>query len=82
MTLAIAWTPFIDPLPWQGLWYLLLPPLAFLIAVAYKAVRVRDLETYWAEVGVFTVKVVVGIVALAVAAHVFVRVVLPVIAPG
>ena len=77
MTL-LAWIPFLEPMNWlQGVWYVLLIPLAFGIAVSYKAMRVTDLRTYWRQVGVMTSQIVVVITALAVALIIFVKLLLP-----
>ena len=77
MTL-LAWIPFLEPMNWlQGVWYVLLIPLAFGIAVSYKAMRVTDLRTYWRQVGVMTSQIVVVITALAVALILFVKLLLP-----
>jgi hypothetical protein len=47
MTL-LAWIPFVDPLNGlQSTWYVLLIPLAFGIAMSYKAMRVASLQNYW-----------------------------------
>jgi hypothetical protein len=53
-----AYRPLIDPLDLvvdlQSFWYLLIIPLCFLISMAWKAVRVPDLSTYWKQVVVMT----------------------------
>ncbi len=44
----LAYRPFLDPLPLPpGAWWLTLVPMAFFIAVAYKAVRRRSLVGFW-----------------------------------
>ena len=78
MNPLLAWIPFVTPMNWmQSLWYLLLIPLAFGISVAYKAMRVTHLRTYWSQVGVMTVQIVLGIAALGVLLMLFVRYILP-----
>ena len=68
--LLIAWTPFIDPLGSQQSWPVLLPPLALLISIAYKAVRTPnrvgafDLGLYTRQTLSMTVQVILAILAL------------------
>ncbi|MEM1184148.1 MAG: hypothetical protein AAGI53_04010 [Planctomycetota bacterium] len=73
----LAYTPFIDPLDLHGVWYLLLPPLAILIAIAYKAVRIPDLTVYWKQTLLFALQILIGIVGLYVLALLLVRFALP-----
>ena len=78
MTQALlAYTPFIDPLGLHAVWFLLLPPLAALIAIAYKAVRIPDLGVYWKQVGFFTLQILAGIAGLYVLSVLLVRFALP-----
>jgi hypothetical protein len=60
-----AYRPFIDPLDLHRHWWLLLPVIAFFIAMAYKAVRLPDLERYWHQVWVMTAQIILGLIALA-----------------
>ena len=77
MTL-LAWIPFVTPMNWlQSTWYVLLIPLAFGIAMSYKAMRVASLQNYWKQVGLMTTQVTFGIAALAVLLILFVRLLLP-----
>lgn len=48
--LFLAWRPFVDPFrgAWDY-WYLLLLPLAILIALIYKAIRLDDLKQLFAQ---------------------------------
>jgi len=39
----LAYRPFLDPLPVDRFWLLLLVPLVILVAVVYKAIRLPDL---------------------------------------
>lgn len=75
--MTLAYTPFIDPINIHAAWYLLLPPLALLIAIAYKAVRIPDLSVYWKQVAWFTVQIIGGIVGLYLLAILIVRYALP-----
>ena len=80
--LPLAYRPFLDPiLVFNEYWFWLIIPLALGIAAAYKAVRVLDMKTYPREVGVFTVQIIVGILALGIAALVIIEYLLPIIAP-
>lgn len=75
ITLADAgpWRPFIDPINAHSFWYLLLVPISFFIAVAYKAVRVKTLTGYWTAVAVMTVQIILGMIALAAAFYIIVQ---------
>ena len=78
MMLFVAWVPFLGPMNWmQSLWYLFLVPLAFGIAMIYKAMRTTHLRTYWPQVGALTLQIVLAIAAMAIALILFVRHVLP-----
>ena len=80
MILLATWIPFVMPMNWlQGVWYLLLIPLAFGISVIYKAIRVHDLSTFWAQAWIMMIQIVLGIAALAILLVLFVRLVLPAI---
>ncbi|MBY0308318.1 MAG: hypothetical protein K2Q09_06220 [Phycisphaerales bacterium] len=68
------WRPFLDPLVIDSFWYLLIIPIAFFIAVGYKAVRVKTLKGFWTAVLVMTVQTVLGMIALAVAFYLLVQV--------
>ena len=72
---ALAWRPFIDPIGVTSeFWWALLVPLAFGVAVAYKAVRIEDLKHYWTQVLIMTVQIVVAIVGLGLATYLFLEV--------
>jgi hypothetical protein len=75
----LAYTPFLDPLDLHGAWFVLLVPLAFLVAMAYKAVRVPDLRTYWRHTVFFALQILGGILGLYILAMLLVRVGLPVL---
>lgn len=79
--IAPAYTPFIDPLNLHALWYLLLLPLALLTAVAYKAVRTRDMSRYPVEVLVMAAQILLGMIALALGFLLFVELLIPLLAP-
>ncbi len=41
--LTLAYRPFLDPLPLDTYWLMLLPPLAIVIAIVYKTIKLHDL---------------------------------------
>ena len=76
----LAWIPFLEPANGlQTWWYLLLIPLAFGLAVIYKAIREPSMSRYWRSVWIMTTQIVFVIAAIAVALGVFVQVVIPVV---
>jgi hypothetical protein len=79
--LTLAYRPFIDPIDAHRLWFLLLIPLALGVSVAYKAVRVEDLRTYWRQVITMTMQIVVGIIALGAASYLIIQHILPAVVP-
>ncbi|MEL6739870.1 MAG: hypothetical protein AAFP26_04375 [Planctomycetota bacterium] len=79
--ITLAYTPFIDPLPIQSVWYLTLPLLALGVAMAYKAVRVRELSRYPAQVVMFTFQILGGVIALGLLAILVIDILLPLISP-
>lgn len=81
MNLLLAYRPFLDPINLDNLWYLLLIPMSFFLAVGYKAVRTIDMNRYWMQVLTFTFQLIVGMVGLGFGFFVFVRVLLPALAP-
>jgi hypothetical protein len=81
LLVSLAYRPFLEPLHIERYWYLLIVPISFFIAMAYKAVRVSDLRRYWLGVGVLTVQIVLGMAALGVFAFLFVQYIAPTIVP-
>ncbi|MFP4144909.1 MAG: hypothetical protein ACLFV3_07160 [Phycisphaeraceae bacterium] len=61
----LAWVPFRDPMPLGPYWLWLLLPLALGISVAYKAVRVRDVDQLPRQAAVMTTQIIVflGLIA-------------------
>ncbi|MEO1583680.1 MAG: hypothetical protein AAFR96_03795 [Planctomycetota bacterium] len=47
--IALAYRPVLDPLPLHGWEWAVLPVIAFLMAMAYKAVRTERLARYWRD---------------------------------
>lgn len=74
VVMMVGYTPFVDPLDLHGWWWLTLLPLALLMSMAYKAVRVADLSKYWGQVLLMTAQTVLGMVGLAVLVYVVVEV--------
>lgn len=78
MTALLAYIPFIEPINvFHTWWYLLLLPLAFGISVIYKALRVYDLNSYWRQVVVMTLQIILAMIGLTVALVLLVQVVVP-----
>lgn len=67
----LSYIPFFSPINWfQDRWWLLALPLVFLLAMAYKAMRVRFTDVYWRQVVAMSIQVLVGMIVLAVTLHV------------
>lgn len=66
--------PFLDPVDIHGAWWALLPVMAVFISLVYKAVKHKDLSTYWRAVGKMTLEIVGGMALLAVASYVVVEI--------
>jgi hypothetical protein len=78
---AAGYRPFIDPIDLHRFWFVLLVPMALLLSLAYKAVRVPDIKDLPRQVAVMTVQVVAGMIALGFASYLFVQYVVPAIVP-
>lgn len=75
---ALAYLPFLEPLPGvEHWWMLLIIPLSFGIALIYKAARVPSLEQIWRATGVMTVQILLSMVAIAIGFLILVQVVVP-----
>ncbi|RMH26163.1 MAG: hypothetical protein D6693_07585 [Planctomycetota bacterium] len=73
-----GWRPFLDPVTLPGgSWWLTLIPLALLISVVYKAVRVPNVRRLPAHVLVMTAQIVVAMVVLAAGIHAVVLWIVP-----
>ena len=73
-----GWRPFIDPINLPGAtWWLTLIPLALLISVVYKAIRVRSMDRYIPNVLLMTAQIIVAMVLLSIGVHVFVIWIVP-----
>lgn len=69
----LAYRPILDPLPADGVWWLLLVPIALFIAIAYKAVRVPRMQQFATSVIVMTLQILLGTVALGLAAYIVIE---------
>jgi len=77
--LTLAVRPFLDPMPFEKYWYLLIIPMSLGIAMAYKAVRVPEMKKFWLQTLVMAAQIVLGMIALGTFTFIFVQVVLPTI---
>ena len=75
--LTLAYRPFLDPLDLHDAWFWLLIPLAVLIAVSYKAVRVPEMSGYWGQTILFSAQIIFGIIGLFAIALLTLNVILP-----
>ncbi len=78
---TLAWTPFIDPIDANAVWYLLLIPIAVGISLAFKAVRVGDMKKYPKHVAMMTAQIITGIVVLAIASFIVIDTLIPMLTP-
>jgi hypothetical protein len=74
----LSYIPFVYPInAFHAWWYLLLIPLSFGIAVIYKALRVHDLNSFWREVIIMAIQIVLAMIALAIGLVILVQVIVP-----
>jgi len=81
ITPGIGYTPVLEPLDVHGAWWVLLIPLAVLVSIAYKAVRVREMRHYARDVAVMTVQILAGMLLLGAAVYLLIELAVPTIAP-
>jgi hypothetical protein len=62
-----AYRPFLDPLPLDTYWLLLLPPLAIAIAVVYKTIKLEDLSQIPSQAAFLAAQIVAFMVLAAAA---------------
>ncbi|UYV11668.1 MAG: hypothetical protein NCW75_10200 [Phycisphaera sp.] len=79
MVQMLAWRPLIDPIDAHAWWFMLLLPIALLVSLAWKAVRVDDIKRLPRPVIVMTVQVILAMLGLGLAAFVGLVVVLPIL---
>lgn len=80
MTL-LAYRPFLDPLPLDDVWFLLVVPLSLGVALVYRAVRATDQPAFYRSVMVMTLQTVAAMIGLGFGFFTLVEFVLPLIAP-
>jgi hypothetical protein len=61
----LAYTPFLDPLPLDGQWLLLLIPLAIAIALVYKTIKLPHLVQLPRQTAVLAAQILVFMVLAA-----------------
>ncbi len=74
MILLTVYRPVLDPLPIHGVEWAVLPAIAFLLAMAYKAVRTERPDRYWKETVLFAGFVVVAMVTLSLASWLLIEI--------
>lgn len=57
--MTMAWRPFLEPMPVDDLWLVLIVPLVLAIAVVYKVIRLRDLRGLPIQTVVLAAQIVV-----------------------
>jgi len=77
----LAYTPFLDPIDANGIWWAMLPPLAILIAVVYKALRLATLRGYGWQVLLMAGQIVLAMLLLGAGAYLFIQHVAPMVLP-
>jgi len=64
--------PFLDPIELHQWWFLLLIPMALLVSMTYKAVRLQTLDRYWRHVGLMSLQIILGMMALGATTYIMV----------
>lgn len=82
MTLPLAWTPFLDPIDANATWWFMLPPLALLIGVVYKALRLKSMKDLPVQALVMATQIVLAMVLLGAGAYLLILYVAPLIVPS
>lgn len=73
--MLLAYRPVLDPLPIHGAEWAILPVIAVLLAMSYKAVRTERPERYWRETLTFAGLIVAGMAVFSMASWLFIEVV-------
>jgi hypothetical protein len=68
VTLFLAWTPFLDPIPiWSNaVWPWLLLPLTAAVALVYKSIKCRSMRQVPREAAAIAIWIVLGMAVAAV----------------
>jgi hypothetical protein len=78
----LAWIPLLQPAPGAATWWwLLVLPLSLFVSMAWKAVRLTELDGYWSAVLRMSAQIIAGMIGLFVVLAIVVRVLVPLI-PG
>lgn len=77
----LAFRPFLDPLPLDDVWFLLVVPLSLGVAIVYRAVRAADQRAFYRSVLIMTAQTVAAMIALGAGFFTLVEFVLPLVAP-
>ncbi|MEQ9094709.1 MAG: hypothetical protein RIE32_00435 [Phycisphaerales bacterium] len=80
LALTLGWRPFIDPIDAHAWWFLLLIPIALLVSLSWKSVRIDDIKRLPRPVLVMTAQVILAMLGLGLAAFIGLVVVLPLLA--
>ena len=73
--LTLAWRPFLEPLPLSDQWMWLIIPLAFVIALVYRTLKLPDLARLPMQTLRLTVMILLFMVAAAAILFTVVRIV-------
>lgn len=79
-----SWTPFLTPMDLHEWWWFTLIPLAALVSLSYKAVRVpagMSLGSFARSVAVMSIQIVAAIAAIGFGLWAFVEVAVPALTP-
>lgn len=79
--MMLAWRPFLDPMDLHAYWWAFLVPLALLISVVYKAVRVERMADWPRATVVMTAQIIAAMILLGAGVFCFLEYILPMIAP-
>jgi hypothetical protein len=77
VTTLLAYRPFLDPMDLQTVWWWLLIPMAILVSIAWKAVRVANFRAFWRPVAIMSIQIVLAMAGLAIGAHVLADLLVP-----
>lgn len=66
-TLLASYRPFLDPLPLDTWWLMLLPPLVVAVAVVYKTIKLDDLRRLPRQAVILSAQIIVFMILAAAA---------------
>lgn len=73
--ILMLYRPVLDPLPIHGAEWAVLPAIAFLLAMAYKAVRTERPSRYWRETATLAGLIVLGMALLSLASWALIEII-------